>query len=62
MDTDLSVVIPVFNERESLRSLHERLSHPLKGLEISYEILFVNDGSRDGSWIPWRIRGRWYPV
>jgi dolichol-phosphate mannosyltransferase len=45
----LSVVIPVFNEEGNLKELHRRLSVAVSALAPSYEILFVNDGSRDGS-------------
>jgi polyisoprenyl-phosphate glycosyltransferase len=46
---DLSVVMPVFNEQENLLALHTRLSSVLKQTGLSYEIIFVDDGSRDGS-------------
>lgn len=46
----LSVVIPVFNEAPSLGDLHDRLERTLKETGQSYEIIFVDDGSRDGSW------------
>lgn len=46
---DLSVVIPVYNETENIPTLYERLTTVLQGLELSYEIIFVDDGSRDGS-------------
>ena len=45
----ISVVVPVFNEEESLRPLHEALSTALQRNGQSYEIIFVDDGSRDGS-------------
>ena len=45
----LSVVIPVYNEEQGLQSLFDRLYPALDKLGISYEILFVNDGSRDRS-------------
>jgi undecaprenyl-phosphate 4-deoxy-4-formamido-L-arabinose transferase len=45
----LSVVVPVFNEEESLPELLARLSSALQTLTRSYEVLLVNDGSRDGS-------------
>ena len=45
----LSVVIPVYNEVESLRPLYEVLEPVLDGLDLSYEMLFVDDGSQDGS-------------
>jgi len=43
----ISVVVPLFNEQESIEELHRRLDRVLRSLELSYEILFVNDGSRD---------------
>lgn len=46
---DLSVVIPVFNEEPGLHELHRRLGEVLDGTGLEAEILFVNDGSRDGS-------------
>jgi len=45
----ISVVIPVFNEAKSLGDLHDRLTQTLKQLGQSHEIIFVDDGSRDGS-------------
>jgi len=48
-EVDLSIVIPVYNEVESLPLLHEQLSDTLAGIGIDYEIVFVDDGSTDGS-------------
>src|SRR3972149_2264070 len=45
----LSVIIPIFNEAASLDELHKRLTSVLENTGRSYEILFVDDGSRDGS-------------
>ncbi len=45
----VSVVIPVYNERENIPRLYDRLQEILPGLGRHYEILFVDDGSRDGS-------------
>jgi polyisoprenyl-phosphate glycosyltransferase len=45
----LSIVIPVFNERESIAELHRRLTAVLTGVDMRYELVFVNDGSQDGS-------------
>jgi undecaprenyl-phosphate 4-deoxy-4-formamido-L-arabinose transferase len=45
----LSVIIPVYNEEQGLQSLFDRLYPALDKLNISYEILFINDGSRDRS-------------
>lgn len=44
-----SVVIPVYNEEEVLMASYERLTDVMETLGASYELLFVNDGSRDGS-------------
>jgi glycosyltransferase involved in cell wall biosynthesis len=46
---DLSVVIPIKDERDNLRPLHERLVGALEGLGLSWEAVFVDDGSQDGS-------------
>jgi glycosyltransferase involved in cell wall biosynthesis len=45
----LSVVIPVYNEEENIRLLHEKLKKALDPLDKEYEILFVDDGSTDGT-------------
>jgi cellulose synthase/poly-beta-1,6-N-acetylglucosamine synthase-like glycosyltransferase len=46
---DLSVVLPVYNEEDNLLPLHEELSDVLDSLGRSYEIVYVDDGSRDSS-------------
>jgi glycosyltransferase involved in cell wall biosynthesis len=46
----ISLVIPVFNEEGNLAELHRRLTEVLASLALPYEILFVDDGSRDGTW------------
>src|SRR5207237_3881523 len=46
---DLSVVIPVYNEEEGLPTLFARLYPALDALKLGYEVIFVNDGSRDRS-------------
>jgi glycosyltransferase involved in cell wall biosynthesis len=46
---DLSVVIPIKDEQDNLKPLHERLRQALEPLGLSYEIVFVDDGSIDGS-------------
>ena len=45
----LSVVIPVFNETESVEALHRRLTETLAPMGKSYEVIYVDDGSTDGS-------------
>lgn len=46
---DVSVVVPLFNERDNLAPLHRELDTVLRGLGRAYEILFIDDGSLDGS-------------
>ncbi len=49
-DKDLSIVIPLFNEAESLPELHAWITRVLTQSALQYEILFVDDGSDDSSW------------
>ncbi len=46
----ISVVVPIYNEFENIPLLHERLTDALAALGREYEILLIDDGSRDGSW------------
>jgi undecaprenyl-phosphate 4-deoxy-4-formamido-L-arabinose transferase len=46
---EITVVIPVYNEEASLEALYARLYPALDALQRSYEVIFVNDGSRDRS-------------
>ena len=45
----VSVVIPVYNEQAVLPALFDRLYPALDALGVSYEVIFVNDGSKDQS-------------
>ena len=47
---DISVVIPLYNEEESLPELFAWIERVMKAHNFSYEIIFVNDGSTDHSW------------
>lgn len=49
MEMELSVVCSVYNEEAALPAFYQSLSQTLAQLEMSYEIIFVNDGSLDGS-------------
>src|ERR1700722_10073367 len=46
---ELTVVVPVFNEEEGLAALFPRLYPALDALGATYEVIFINDGSRDKS-------------
>lgn len=48
---EISIVIPVYNESENLIELHKRLKYVLENeIKTNYEIIFVDDGSKDDSW------------
>ncbi|MGN0224916.1 MAG: glycosyltransferase family 2 protein [Prevotella sp.] len=47
---DISVVIPLFNEAESLPELYSWIERVMKENNFSFEVIFVNDGSTDNSW------------
>ncbi|MDX1665982.1 MAG: glycosyltransferase, partial [Saprospiraceae bacterium] len=50
MSIDLSVLVPVYNEEESLPELEQWIRRVVEGKGYSYEIIFIDDGSRDSSW------------
>lgn len=45
----LSIVVPAFNEEANIRPIHDALVGELAAINMRYEIIFVNDGSRDGT-------------
>lgn len=47
---DLSIVIPLYNEDESIDELHSKIVSSLSNSSLSYEIIFIDDGSSDNSW------------
>ena len=47
---DISVVIPLLNEEESLPELTQWIEKVMNENQFSYEVIFVDDGSSDGSW------------
>ncbi|MEP7311277.1 MAG: glycosyltransferase [Pseudomonadota bacterium] len=49
MSPEISVVVPVFNEEKGLPLLFDRLFPAMESLQRAYEVLFVDDGSRDGT-------------
>ena len=46
----ISIVIPLLNEQESLKELHDWIVQVMQSNHFSYEIIFIDDGSSDGSW------------
>ena len=47
---NISVVIPLLNEKESLTELYDWIANVMQSNRFSYEIIFIDDGSTDGSW------------
>lgn len=50
LSLDISIVVPLFNEVESLQELHAWIKRVMDENQYSYEVIFVDDGSKDGSW------------
>ena len=48
-DYTVSIVVPIFNEVQSVPILHEKLHTALKGLNKKWDVIFIDDGSTDGS-------------
>lgn len=49
-EIEISLVIPLYDEVESLPDLHKWISEVMEKHAFTYEIIFVDDGSKDGSW------------
>jgi glycosyltransferase involved in cell wall biosynthesis len=49
-EINVSIVVPLFNESESLPELHRWIQRVMQDHSMSYEIIFIDDGSKDGSW------------
>ena len=47
---DISVVVPLYNEAESIPELFQWIERVMNEHHFSYEVIFVNDGSTDNSW------------
>ena len=47
---DITVIVPLFNEEESLQELYSWIERVMKQNSFSFQVLFVDDGSTDGSW------------
>lgn len=48
---DISIIVPSYNEAESLPKLYEWIEKVMRENNFSYEVIFVDDGSTDGSWL-----------
>ncbi len=46
---EISLIVPIYNEQKVISELYERLSSTLSSITINYEIIFINDGSKDDS-------------
>ncbi|PHR44239.1 MAG: glycosyltransferase [Fluviicola sp.] len=56
---EISIVIPLFNEDESLPELHDWIVRVMKENNFTYEVIFIDDGSKDKSWaVIEELRGR----
>lgn len=49
MDKLISIVVPIFNEQENIQEFYKRVTAVLTGLPYAYEIIFVDDGSKDAT-------------
>ena len=50
MDKTLSIVLPSYNEEQMIEKTTETISDIMERERIPYELIFVNDGSKDGTW------------
>ena len=62
MKKNLSIIIPLYNEEESLPELCKWITKVMKNMDIQYEILLVDDGSTDNSWKTIQTLWEQYPV
>jgi dolichol-phosphate mannosyltransferase len=51
MSCDISIVVPVYNEEKSIRLMYDRLLASISKISSNFEIIYVNDGSRDNSFL-----------
>ncbi len=47
---NISVVIPLLNEEESLQELYDWIARVMQSNQFLYEVIFIDDGSTDNSW------------
>lgn len=58
---DVSIVIPCYRSERTLPHLIPRIHQTMSGAEVSFEVVFVEDGSRDGTWSTIQELARQYP-
>lgn len=58
MDKMLSVVLPAYNEEQMIKKTAQVVGDLLEKEQIPYELVFVNDGSKDHTWEKFRTQGR----
>ena len=46
----LSIIIPLFNEEESLEELNKAIKKAVSNMDIDFEVIYIDDGSTDNSW------------
>ena len=56
---DVSIIIPLFNESESLKELDDWISLTFKYEDLGYEVIYIDDGSSDSSWDIIKTGGRY---
>ncbi len=47
---DLSIVVPAYDEATNLASLHEKIIESLADIDLRWELIFCDDGSKDDTW------------
>ncbi len=62
MSKDLSIIIPLFNEEESLPELCKWIDKVVKKMDITFEVILVDDGSTDNSWKTIQAMWEQYPT
>ena len=46
---ELSIIVPLFNEEQNIGALNQRIVDVLNSMSVSYEIIYINDGSKDNT-------------
>jgi len=57
----LSIIVPAFNEEKNVPRMVEEITAAVDRLKITYEVIFIDDGSKDGTFAALRRRGKTTP-